>query len=60
MLGFQEALVVKNLPAYTGEVRDEDSVHGLGKRPGVENGNPLQHSCLENPVDREAWWATVY
>ena len=60
MWGFQVALVVKNPPAYTGEVRDGGSVHGLGKRPGAENGNPRQHSCLENPVDREAWWATVY
>ena len=33
---------------------------GLGRSPGEENGYPLQYSCLENPMDREAWWATVH
>ena len=37
---------------------DPDSIPGLGKSPGEENGNPLQYSCLENPMDREAWQAT--
>ena len=39
--------------------RDLGSVPGLGRSPGEGNGNPLQHSCLENPMDRGAWWATV-
>ena len=48
-------LVVKNLPASAGDVRD----WGLGRSPGGGNGNPLQYSCLENPMDRGAWWATL-
>ena len=51
-------LVVKNLPA-NGEVRDSDSVPGLGRSPGGGHGNPLQYSCLENHIDKEAWQATV-
>ena len=39
---------------------DTGSIPGSGRSPGEENGNPLQHSCLENPVDREAWWATAH
>ena len=39
---------------------DLDSLHGSGKSPGEGNGNPLQYSCLENPMDRGAWWATVH
>ena len=45
----QVALVVKNLPANAGDVRDSGSIPGLGKSPGGGNGNPLQYSCLENP-----------
>ena len=41
------------------DVRDTVSIPVLGRSPGVGNGNPLQYSCLENPMDREAWWATV-
>ena len=55
----QVMLVVKNLPANAEDIRDAVLIPGLGRSPGVENGNPLQYSCLENPVDREAWWATV-
>ena len=55
----QEALVVKNLSADAGDVRDTGSIPGWGRSPGGEHGNPLQYSCLENPRDREAWWATV-
>ena len=55
----QEALVVENPPANTGDIRDTGSVPGSGRSPGGEHGNPLQHSCLENPMDRGAWWATV-
>ena len=50
------ALVVKNLSANAG---DPGSIPGLGRSPGEGNGNPLQYSCQENPVDRGAWWATV-
>ena len=39
---------------------DLGSIPGLGRSPGGGHGNPLQYSCLENPMDREAWWATVY
>ena len=47
------ALVVKNLPANAGDVRDMDSISGLGRSPRGGNGNTLQYSCLENPMDRE-------
>ena len=53
-------LVVKNPPASAGDIRDMDSIFGLGRSPGGEHGNPLQYSCLENPRDRGAWWASVY
>ena len=52
--------LVKNLPATAGDVRSEDLILGSGRTPGEENGNPLQYSCLENPMDRGAWWATVH
>ena len=55
----QVVLVVKNLPANAGEIRDVGSILGLGRFPGRRHGNPLQYSCLENPMDRGAWWATV-
>ena len=51
--------MVKNLPANAGDIRDTDSTPGLGRSPGGGHGNPLQYSCLENPVDIGAWWATV-
>ena len=51
----QEALVVKNLPANAGELRDAGLTPGLGRSLGGANGNPLQYSCLENPMDRGAW-----
>ena len=54
------ALVVKNPPANTGDIRDESSISRLGRPPGEENGNPLQYSCLENPMDRGAWQSTVH
>ena len=56
----QVVLVVKNLPASPGDVRDTSSILGSGRSPGGEHGNPLQYSCLENPMERGAWWATVY
>ena len=56
----QVALVVKNPPANAGDIRDMGSIPGLGRSPGGGHGNPLQYSRLENPMDREAWWATVH
>ena len=52
--------VVKNLPASAGNVRDQGSIIGLGRSPGRRNDKPLQHSCLENPMDGGAWQATVH
>ena len=52
--------MVKNPPANAGDTRDVGSVPGLGRSPGGRHSNPLQYSCLENPMDRGAWWATVY
>ena len=56
---FHVVLVVKNLPDNAGDRRDVGLIPGSRKSPGEGNGNPLQLSCLENPMDREAWWATV-
>ena len=53
-------LVVKNLPASVGDIRDVDSIPGLGRSPVEGNSNPLQYSYLENPKDRKAWRATVH
>ena len=53
-------LVVKNPLANAGNLRDADSIPELGRSPGGGHGNPIQYSCLENPVDRGAWWATVH
>ena len=53
-------LVVKNSPANAGHIRDTGLIPGLGIFPGERHGNPLQYSCLENPMDRGAWWATVH
>ena len=52
--------VVKNLPANAGDIRDEGSIPQLERSPGVGNGNPLQYSCLENPINRGVWPVTVY
>ena len=56
----QVALVVKNMPAEAGVERDPGSICGLGRCPGEVHGNPLQYSCLENTMDRRAWWATIH
>ena len=56
----QVALVVKSPPANSGDVRGSDSIPGLGRVPGTGNGSPLQHPCLENPTDKEAWQDTVH
>ena len=58
--GFPGASVVKNPSAKAGDVRDAGSIPRLGRFPGEGNGNPLQCSNLENPMDRGACWATVY
>ena len=55
------ALVVKNLLGNAGDIRHKtDLIPGLGRSPGGGHGNPLQDSCLETPIDRGAWWATVH
>ena len=58
--GFHGGSVVKNPPARAGDTRDVDLISGLGRSPGEEKGNPLQYSCLEDPMDRAAWQATVH
>ena len=55
--GFSGSSVLKNPPANTG---DSGSIPGSGRSPGEGNDNPLQYSCLGNPMDRGTWWATVY
>ena len=52
--------MVKNLPANAGETRDVVLIPEWGRSPGEVNGNSLQYSCLENSMDRGAWWATVH
>ena len=54
------ALVVKNPSVSAGDIKDEGSILGSGRSPGEGRGNPLQHSCLENPMDRGAWQATAH
>ena len=53
-------LVVKNLSTNAGDVRDQGSISGSGRSPRGGHGNPLQNSCLENPMDGGVWWATVH
>ena len=57
--GFPGGSVVNNLPANAGDTGDMDLIPGVGRSPGRGNGNPLQYSCLENPMDRAAWRARV-
>jgi len=52
--------MVMNPPTNAGDKRDTGSIPESGRSPGGGHGNPLQHSCLENPMDRGAWWATVH
>ena len=59
-IGFPGGAVVKNSPASVGDARDAGSIPGLGSSPGAGNGNLLQYSCLENPMERGAWRATVH
>ena len=59
-LSFPGGTVVKNLPISAGDARDVGSIPGSGRSPGGGHGNPLQYSCLENPMDRGAWRATIH
>ena len=59
-MGFLAGSAVKNPPAKAGDLRDTGSIPELGRYPGEGNSNPLQYSCLENPMDRGAWQATVH
>ena len=59
-MGFPGNSVVKNPPANAGDIRDTVSIPGSGRSPGGGHGNPPQYSCLENPMDRGAWQATVH
>ena len=52
--------MVKNPPVNAGDIRDADSIPESGRSSAGGHGNPLQHSCLENPMDSGAWWATVH
>ena len=56
-MDFPGGSMVKNLPANAG---DTGSIPGSGRSPGRGRGNPVQYSCLENPMDREAWWSTIH
>ena len=59
-LGFPGGEVVKNLPANAGDTGDLGLIPGSARSPGVGNDNPLQYSCLGNPIDRGGWWTTVH
>ena len=54
------AQLIKKLPVSSGDIRDVGSILGSGRSSGGGHGNPLQDSCLENPMDREAWQAAVH
>ena len=60
IVDFPGSSVVKNLPANEGDIRDTGLIPGLGRSCGGGHGNSLQYSCLENPMDRGRWWATVH
>ena len=59
-MGSSGGSMVKNLPTKAGDARDAGLIPGWGSFPGKGNGNALQHSCLENPMDRGAWRAIVH
>ena len=59
-MGFPGGTVVKNLPLNAGDVREVGFIPGSGRSNGIGNGNPLQYPCLENPIERGAWQATVH
>ena len=56
----QVVLLVKNTPTSAGHTKKASLIPGSGRSPGKGHGNPLQYSCLENPMDRGAWWVTVH
>ena len=56
----QVVLVIKNLPVNAGDIRDMGWILGSGRSPGGGRGNPIQYSCLGNPMDRGAWQVTVH
>ena len=58
-MGFPDGSAGKESTCNTGDTVDMGSIPGLGRFPGEGNGNPLQYSCLENPMDRRALWATI-
>ena len=60
MKGFPDGSDGKEAVCNAGDIRDMGLIPGLGRSPGEGNGNPLQYSCLENPVDGGAWQATVH
>ena len=60
LMDFAHGSVLTNPPASARDTKDVGSIPRSGRSPGVENGSPLQHSCLENLMDRGAWWATVH
>ena len=60
MWSSQVSLEVKNLIANAGNLKEAEPIPGSGRSPGGGHGNPPQDSCLENPMDREAWWATAH
>ena len=55
----QVVLVIKNVPASAGDLRDKGLIPGLGRSPGGGHGNPLQYGCVQNAMDRGTWWAVV-
>ena len=59
-MGFPGSAVIKSLPASAGGTRDVGLIPGSGRAPGGGSGNPLQYSCLGNPMDRGAWWVIVH
>ena len=60
MMGFPGSSAGKESACNAGDAGNTGSIPGSGRSPGGGQGNPLQHSCLENPMNREAWWATVH
>ena len=60
MRGYPGGTAVKNLPANARDTRDAGLIPESGRSPGGGNGNPFQYSCLENSIDRGAWWVTVH
>ena len=59
-MGYSGGASGKNLPTNAGDVRDTGLIPGSGRSPGRGHSNPLQHACLENPMDRGAWLAMVH